>query len=83
MLVISTSLSWRAIAHAIKALLHSGAAQTIKRINYVKDYKIVDKKIVKTEQKILLIGYNDEKKLMWVLDKTISDRSQIELTSQV
>jgi len=62
MLVISYPNDGRKLRYFINVLLKSRLATEIKRFNYVKSYKIVDKKIVKFEEKILLILFDKEKK---------------------
>lgn len=52
---------WRKLKNLMVALLKSGLASEVKRFNYIKSYKLVDWKLVKEEQKLLLIAWNDNK----------------------
>jgi len=57
-----TSQEGRKIRHFINAWLKSGAINKIKRFNYVKSYELVDNKIQKTEEKLLIIYFDDTNK---------------------
>ena len=60
-LFLSFENNWKLLKNHIKALLHSGIAENIKRFNYVKSYTLKDKKIIQNEEKILLISFDPEK----------------------
>ena len=59
----------RELKKLINIMLKKKIAYNIKRINYVKDYKLVDNQIVKTEEKIVYIWTDNEEKLKEFLDK--------------
>jgi hypothetical protein len=61
-------------------LLKSGLAQEVRRINYVKSYKLVDGKISKIEEKILQIEHKkeDSEKLQKFLEKNCKEGKIIE-----
>lgn len=61
-IILSFENNWKLLKNHIKALLHWGIAKEIKRFNYVKSYKLLDKKIVQQEEKILLVSFDAEKK---------------------
>jgi len=63
---------WRRLKNLILALLKSGAAREVKRINYTKSYKLVDSKVVKEEQKLLIIYGDNKAKIETVIKKTLT-----------
>jgi hypothetical protein len=65
---------WRKLKNLILALLKSELASEVRKINYVKTYKLVDWKIDKQESKLLLIVWNDNKqKIEALIKKQYSD----------
>jgi len=61
---------WRRLKNLILALLKSGAASEVKRINYAKSYILVDWKIVKQEQKLILIDWDNKSKIENIIKKS-------------
>ena len=59
----------RNLRKIITAILKSWNANSIKRINYTQNYEIKDKKIIKSEEKILLIYTTKQEDLMAFLSK--------------
>ena len=43
----------------LQLILYAGAATEVTRLNYVNSYKIIDKKLTKTEEKMLIIHYEE------------------------
>ena len=60
-LFLSFENNWKLLKNHIKALLHSGIANEIKRFNYVKSYLLLDKKIIQKDEKVLLVSFDSEK----------------------
>jgi uncharacterized protein involved in tolerance to divalent cations len=61
-LMLTTALNGRQLQRTITALLRQWVATAIQRINYVKNYAIIDWKLSRTEQKIVFIRTTDDKK---------------------
>ena len=61
-LMLTTTLNGRQLQRTITALLRQWVATAIQRINYVKNYTIIDWKLSRTEQKIVFIRTTDDKK---------------------
>jgi hypothetical protein len=62
----------RNLRKIITAILKSWNASSIKRVNYAQNYEIKDKKIIKHEEKILLIDTQKQEDLMNFLSKNFS-----------
>lgn len=62
----------RKLKHMITWLLKSWLATKIQRINYVKSYTLIDKKIVSEEHKLVDIFYKpeDQEKIKNMIKKT-------------
>jgi len=61
---IICSYGWdgRALKRFIVWLLKSWAVASVRRINYVKSYTVVEKQVVVTEEKLLIIRYDKTKR---------------------
>ncbi|MFA7717175.1 MAG: hypothetical protein WC875_00480 [Candidatus Absconditabacterales bacterium] len=70
----------RKLRQLITGLLKSGLAQEVRRMNYIKSYKLVDGKIQKNEEKILRIDHKkeDTEKLQKFLEKNCKEGKIIE-----
>ena len=73
MLIASTPIEGRKLRQIITALLKSGAAQKITRINYAKSYTLVENKLIKQEQKLLLISTDNAEKTKSMIQKQGGD----------
>jgi len=62
MFLVSYPNDWRKLRYLINEILKSWSANEVKRINYVKSYKLVDWKITKQEEKVLLIYFSEKQK---------------------
>ena len=62
-MILSCPYDGRKLRYLINALLKSGIASEVKRLNYVQSYTLVDKTIKKQEEKILIIFGVDQSKL--------------------
>lgn len=71
--------SSRELKKIITAILKSWLADNIKRINYVQNYSINDKKVEKYEEKIILILTDNYDKLMDFLSKNFSEIKELKL----
>lgn len=60
-LMLTTALNGRQLQRLIVALLRQWVATSIQRINYVKNYTLIDWKLSRTEQKIVFIRTTDDK----------------------
>lgn len=69
MVLASCPSDWRKLKYLINWLLKSWLAQEIKRINYVKSYRLVDKSIEKQEEKLLVIIWLDNEKIKQFIQK--------------
>jgi hypothetical protein len=58
----------------IVAILKSGLANNVKKINYVQNYSIKDNKIEKAEEKIILMQSDNQDKLIDFLSKNFSNK---------
>lgn len=81
MLTISCNIDGRKIRQLINWLLKSWVVNEVKRLNYVKSYSLKDWKILKSEEKILLIDFDEKNKskLEQFLNKQCSDYKTINL----
>ena len=70
----------RKLRQLITWLLKSGLSQEIRRMNYVKSYRLVDGKIQKAEEKILRIDHKkeDTEKLKKFLEKNCKEGKIVE-----
>lgn len=50
----------RKLKHLITMMLKSWIATSIKRVNYAQEYTLQDKKIQKTEQKMVIVYFSQE-----------------------
>lgn len=66
---------WRKLKNVIMAILKSWLATQVKRLNYVKSYVLVDKKILRQDEKVLRLDLPDwdKNKLKNILEKTFPD----------
>ena len=71
--------SSRELKKIITAILKSWLADNIKRINYVQNYSINDKKVEKSEEKIILIHTDNYDKLTDFLSKNFSGIEELKL----
>ncbi len=71
--------SSRELKKIITAILKSWLADNIKRINYVQNYSINDKKVEKSEEKIILIHTDNYDKLTDFLSKNFSEIEELKL----
>ncbi len=69
MVVASCPSDGRKLRYLINWLLKSWLVQEIKRINYVKSYRIVEKNIKKQEEKLLVIIWPDNEKIKQFIQK--------------
>lgn len=69
----------RELRKIITAILKSWIASNVKKLNYVQDYCLNDKKIEKTEQKLLLVYTDDYAKLTDFLSKNFSQLQEIKI----
>lgn len=59
----------RELRKIINSILKSWAAKNIKKLNYIQNYKLKEKNIEKSEEKILLIDSENQNKLLEFLSK--------------
>lgn len=65
---------WRKLRNLITAILKSWLTTEVKRLNYIKSYRIDDKKIIKQDEKLIRIDkISDEKKLDTIISKTFPE----------
>lgn len=69
----------RDLRKIITATLKSWMAEKIKKINYVQNYSLKDQKIVKMEEKILLIYTQNENWLSDFLSKNFPQIEKIDI----
>jgi hypothetical protein len=62
MLLVSSTQEPKQLRKTIIMLLKSGTATEIKKINYISSFQLVDKKIIKTQEKLLAITVEESKK---------------------
>ena len=70
----------RDLRKIITAILKSWIAEKIKRINYVQDYSFENQKIIKAEEKIILIYNQDENRLLDFLSKNFPQIEKIDIS---
>ena len=70
----------RDLRKIITAILKSWIAEKIKRTNYVQDYSFENQKIMKTEEKIILIYTQDENRLLDFLSKNFPQIEKIDIS---
>lgn len=70
----------RDLRKIITAILKSWIAEKIKRINYVQDYSFENQKIIKAEEKIILIYTQDENRLLDFLSKDFPQIEKIDIS---
>ncbi len=70
----------RDLRKIITAILKSWIAEKIKRINYVQDYSFENQKIIKAEEKIILIYTQDENRLLDFLSKNFPQIEKIDIS---
>ncbi|MFA5748330.1 MAG: hypothetical protein WC872_04455 [Candidatus Absconditabacterales bacterium] len=61
-MIVSFNNDGRKLKQMIIQLLKSGLVKEIKRINYVKSYKIVESKVISNQEKIIWIDLKLENK---------------------
>lgn len=59
-LIVAYTWKGRECRRFLQSLLLSGAADEIKKINYVHNYTVMNKKLTKNEEKLLIISYKEE-----------------------
>lgn len=69
----------RELKKIILMILKSWKANNIKRINYIQDYSLDEKKINKIEEKILLIHAKNEDKLLDFLSENFPQIEKINI----
>lgn len=69
MILANCPSDWRKLRYLISWLLKSWIAQEIKRMNYIKSYRLVEKTIEKQEEKILIITWSDDEKIKQFVKK--------------
>ena len=67
----------RELRRIILAILKSWIADNIKKLNYINNYSFKEKKIEKTEEKIILIHTEDQDKLLNFLSKNFPQIERI------
>ena len=70
----------RDLRKIITAILKSWIAEKIKRINYVQDYSFENQKIIKAEEKIILIYTQNENRLLDFLSKNFPQIEKIDIS---
>lgn len=78
---LTFSYKWnsRDLKKIITAILKSWFADDVKKVNYVQNYCINDKKIEKSEEKLVLVHTNNYDKLIDFLSKNFPQIKKIEL----
>lgn len=69
----------RDLKRVILAILRSWFADDVKKFNYVNDFSLVDKRINKKEEKIVLISTQNEIKLIDFVNKKIPQLEKIKI----
>jgi hypothetical protein len=67
----------RELKKIITAILKSWLSDNIKKINYVQNYNLNDKKVEKSEEKLILIHSNNYEKLIDFLSKNFPQIQKI------
>ena len=79
-IIFSYDWTSRNLKKIIISLLKSGNATNIKKLNYVHDFSLdVEWKVKKIETKLVMIEYNDEKKLLLFLEKNFPEFKRVML----
>ncbi len=76
---IIVEYSGRELRKIINILLKSSLATEIKKMNYIQSFSLIDKKIIKSEQKILRIQTSDKEKLLSFLSKHLPQAQEFPL----
>lgn len=62
-LILAYTWNGRECRRFLQSILLAWAAQEVRRINYVHNYSAINKKLTKTEEKLLIISFNEEQQL--------------------
>ncbi len=61
LLLINYSNNSRDLKKIINQILKKNLANEVKRLNYVKSYKLIDNKVTKREEKLVLVDTEEDK----------------------